>query len=92
MASVSVGAGSSPNSGAPGCDEEKFAHFYGIVTAFKAAAPDGDGNISAASFLAAMTRFLRIFDALASLGELVKKDIEGNILVRLTKTTHLSPS
>lgn len=79
MATVSAGGVPPPAAPAPGSDAEKFAHMYAIVTAFKEAAPDGDGSVSVASFLSAMTKFLRVFDALASIGDLVKKDIEGNI-------------
>jgi hypothetical protein len=73
---MATAVGTSPPGGA---DAERFAHFYEIVVAFQAAAPGAGGDVPVATYLAAMNRFLRIFDALASIGDLVKKDIESNI-------------
>jgi hypothetical protein len=59
---------------------QRFAHFLEITTGFKEAAPDSEGDVDVPAFLAAMQKFLRVFDALASVGDFVRKDIEGNIL------------
>lgn len=63
----------------PSSADEQYAHLYAIVTAFRAASPSPSGQIAVAAFLSAMTNFLRVFDALAAIGDLVKKDISGNI-------------
>lgn len=60
-------------------DAQRFAHFNEITTAFEDAAPNSDDEVAIPEFLNAMLKFLRVFDALASIGDFVKKDIEGNI-------------
>lgn len=65
-----------------------FEFFVGIIDAFKTAATSsetGDAkDMQVAPFLAAMTTFLRIFDAFSNpfFTDVVKKDVEGNIKVR----------
>lgn len=61
-------------------DAKRFAHFKEITAAFQASAPGSHGELAIPAFLNAMQKFLRIFDALAGVGDLVKKDIEGNIM------------
>lgn len=67
-------------SSAGGVDAKRFAHFQEITVAFQDCLPDSDGEVAIPAFLNAMQKFLRVFDALASIGELVKNDIEGNIM------------
>lgn len=78
MATATAAASPSPASA-------DFAHFYQIIDAFRDAAPDDAAQISVPKYLDAMNKFLRIFDALGlgSVGDMVKKDVDGNILVRV---------
>lgn len=61
-------------------DAKRFAHFKEICTAFQDSRPDVEGELAIPAFLNAMKLFLRVFDALGGVGDLVKKDIEGNIM------------
>ena len=80
--------------GAVADDGRQFAFFYEIIEAFRtcgktAAGEDGEevdmGRMDVDAFLIAMTMFLRIFDAFANpfFADVVKKDIQGNIDVRV---------
>lgn len=65
---------------------KKVAHFYEIVESFRRTIPTETDDVPVTAFLDAMTKFLRIFDALASpiYGDIVKKDVLGNIKVPST--------
>lgn len=66
-----------------------FEHFLQITESFKvagASAEDGDSkSMKVVPFLDAMTMFLRIFDAFSNpfFSDVVKKDVVGNINVRI---------
>jgi hypothetical protein len=82
-------AGASPvfASDADGQAASPYEHFYEIIVAFRDARPDANGTLSIAHFLEAMTKFLRIVDALGTpaLADLVKKDVKLNITVRFAR-------
>lgn len=70
---------------------KSFDHFYEIVNAFREATPDANGDIRVDLFLDAMTKFMRVFDALESplYGDIVKKDVKENIeKVRTAASKH----
>lgn len=76
-------------------DSRDFEFFAQIVDAYKAAgASSASGNpkdMQVSPFLDAMMMFLRIFDALSNpfFSDVVKKDVEGNINVRINHSLPL---
>lgn len=71
--------------------QRDFQFFVDIIDAFKASgesASEGDySRMQVVPFLEAMTMFLRIFDAFSNpfFSEVVKKDVIGNINVRILR-------
>lgn len=71
-----------------------FQFFVEIIDGFKLAGESSDGgkanNMQVTPFVSAMTMFLRIFDAFSNpfFSEVVKKDVEGNIKVRMAGELH----
>jgi hypothetical protein len=87
MAEVAAGASPASTSDVGEQAASPYEHFYEIIVAFRDARPDANGMLTIAPFLEAMTKFLRIVDALGTptLADLVKKDVKLNITVRLAR-------
>lgn len=71
-----------------------FQFFAEIIEGFKLAGESSNGgkanDMQVTPFVSAMTLFLRIFDAFSNpfFSEVVKKDVEGNIKVRVAAELH----
>lgn len=77
------------SSAADAAASHDFQFFAEIIDAFKAAGESAQGDsptrMQITPFVSAMTMFLRIFDAFSNpfFSDVVKKDVQGNIKVRL---------